>query len=84
MKTWNGGIKGMSPGFAALSPPQATVRLFDPVFCVLTPPPPHMRHMRSLIPGHVSIQFRAVDYRKIGEDHKLLIIYKITKTVRAL
>ena len=73
MKTWNGGIKGMSPGFAALSPPQATARLFDPVFCVLphSPPPPHMR---SLVPGHVSIQFRVVDYRKIGEAHKLLII----------
>ena len=82
MKTWNGGIKGMSPGFAALSPPQATARLFDPVFCVLTPPPPH--NMRSLFPGHLSIQFRVVDYRKIGEDHKLLIIYKITEIVRAL
>ena len=35
----------------------------------LRPPP----HMRSLVPGHVSIQCRVVDYRKIGE-----ITYYIT------
>ena len=54
-----------------LSPlPRLPLGYLTPFFA--SPPPPP--HMRSLVPGHVSIQCRVVDYRKTGEAHKLLII----------
>ena len=40
------------------------------------PPPPTPPHMRSLVPGHVSIQCRVVHHRKIGEAHIYLLFIK--------
>ena len=81
--SWNGGIKGMSPGSAALSPPRLPLGYLTPFFAFSPSPANPAPHAE---PGSRPRKY-PMSCCSLSKDRRssyLLIIYKITKIGRAL